>query len=55
MKINAESIDDGKSLLDELEQRHDDAIRQIDELADRIEAMLAKFKPQAVPNAGPQQ
>lgn len=54
MKINAESIDDGKSLLDELEQRHDDAIRQIDELADRIEAMLAKFKPQSAPIVGAQ-
>jgi hypothetical protein len=54
MKINAESIEKGSSLLDELEQRHDDVIRQIDELAVRIEETLAKFKPPTVATVGPQ-
>ena len=45
MKLNTESVENGRSLLDELEQRHDDVIQQIDELANRIEATLAQFKP----------
>lgn len=45
MKLNAESVESGGSLLDELEKRHDDVIQQIDELANRIEVTLAQFKP----------
>jgi hypothetical protein len=45
MKLNTDSVEKESSLLDELEQRHDDVIQQIDELANRIEATLAQFKP----------